>query len=37
MQQIWFPSKSTDSQRAAFAYTPRGYENVKTKYRYYSI
>ena len=32
MQQIWFPSKSTNSQRAAFVYTPPGYENGKTKY-----
>jgi predicted alpha/beta superfamily hydrolase len=32
MQQILFPSKSTNTSRAAFVYTPPGYENGKTKY-----
>jgi enterochelin esterase-like enzyme len=32
MQQILFPSKSTNTSRAAFVYTPPGYEKGKTKY-----
>lgn len=32
MQQILFPSQSTNTSRAAFVYTPPGYENGKTKY-----
>jgi enterochelin esterase-like enzyme len=32
MQQILFPSKSTNTSRVAFVYTPPGYENGKTKY-----
>jgi enterochelin esterase-like enzyme len=32
MQQILFPSKSTNTSRAAFVYTPPGYEGGKTKY-----
>jgi len=32
MQQILFPSKSTNTSRAAFVYTPPGYEQGKTKY-----
>ena len=32
MQQILFPSKSTNTSRVAFVYTPPGYENTKTKY-----
>jgi enterochelin esterase-like enzyme len=32
MQQIIFPSKSTNSQKVAFVYTPPGYEKGKTKY-----
>jgi enterochelin esterase-like enzyme len=32
MQQILFPSKSTNTSRAAFVYTPPGYEDGKTKY-----
>jgi enterochelin esterase-like enzyme len=32
MQQILFPSKSTNISRAAFVYTPPGYEKDKTKY-----
>jgi enterochelin esterase-like enzyme len=32
MQQILFPSKSTNTSRAAFVYTPPGYEEGKTKY-----
>jgi enterochelin esterase-like enzyme len=32
MQQILFPSKSTNSSRAAFVYTPPGYEEGKMKY-----
>lgn len=33
VQQILFPSKSTDSQRRAFVYTPPGYEkNVNQRY-----
>jgi enterochelin esterase-like enzyme len=32
MQQILFPSKSTNTPRAAFVYTPPGYEKGKTKY-----
>ena len=32
MQQILFPSKSTNLQKAAVVYTPPGYENGKTKY-----
>jgi len=32
MQQIMFPSKSTNTSRAAIVYTPPGYENGKTKY-----
>ena len=32
MQQILFPSKSTNTSRAAFVYTPPGYEKGSTKY-----
>jgi len=32
MQLIYFPSKSTNTSRAAYVYTPPGYENGKTKY-----
>ncbi|MGZ3950837.1 MAG: alpha/beta hydrolase-fold protein, partial [Flavisolibacter sp.] len=32
MQQILFPSKSTNTSRPAFVYTPPGYEEGKTKY-----
>lgn len=32
MQQILFPSKSTNSNKVAFVYTPPGYEKGKTKY-----
>ena len=32
MQQIIFPSKSTNSQKVAFVYTPPGYEKGSTKY-----
>jgi enterochelin esterase-like enzyme len=32
MQQILFPSKSTNTSRPAFVYTPPGYEGGKTKY-----
>ena len=32
MQQILFPSKSTNTSRVAFVYTPPGYETGKTKY-----
>jgi enterochelin esterase-like enzyme len=32
MQQILFPSKSTNTSRAAFVYTPPGYEKGNTKY-----
>jgi enterochelin esterase-like enzyme len=32
MQQILFPSKSTNTSRAALVYTPPGYEKGKTKY-----
>jgi enterochelin esterase-like enzyme len=32
MQQILFPSKSTNTSRAAFVYTPPGYEKGKAKY-----
>ena len=32
MQQILFPSKSTNTSRVAFVYTPPGYEKGKTKY-----
>ncbi|MEO6550483.1 MAG: alpha/beta hydrolase-fold protein [Ferruginibacter sp.] len=32
MQQILFQSKSTDTSRAAFVYTPPGYEKGNTKY-----
>ena len=32
MQLIYFPSKSTNTSRAAIVYTPPGYENGKTKY-----
>ncbi len=32
MQLIYFPSKSTNSSRPAYVYTPPGYENGKTKY-----
>ncbi|MEO5944794.1 MAG: alpha/beta hydrolase-fold protein [Ferruginibacter sp.] len=32
MQQILFPSKSTNTSRAAFVYTPPGYEEGKKKY-----
>ena len=32
MQQVLFPSKSTNTSRVAFVYTPPGYEKVKTKY-----
>ncbi|SHM72694.1 alpha/beta hydrolase-fold protein [Mucilaginibacter sp. OK098] len=31
VQQILFPSKSTNTQRRAFVYTPPGYEKVKSK------
>ena len=32
MQLIYFPSKSTNTSRPAYVYTPPGYENGKTKY-----
>ena len=32
MQQVLFPSKSTNTSRAAFVYTPPGYEKGKTRY-----
>jgi enterochelin esterase-like enzyme len=32
MQQILFPSKSTNTSRVAFVYTPPGYEKGNTKY-----
>jgi enterochelin esterase-like enzyme len=32
VQQILFPSKSTNTSRAAFVYTPPGYEKGNTKY-----
>jgi len=32
MQQVLFPSKSTNTSRVAFVYTPPGYEKGKTKY-----
>jgi enterochelin esterase-like enzyme len=32
MQQVLFPSKSTNTSRAAFVYTPPGYEKGNTKY-----
>ena len=32
MQQVLFPSKSTNTSRVAFVYTPPGYENGKSKY-----
>lgn len=32
MQQILFPSKSTNTSRVAFVYTPPGYEKGKNKY-----
>ena len=32
MQQILFPSKSTNTSRVAFVYTPPGYEKSKNKY-----
>ncbi len=32
MQQILFPSKSTNTSRVAFVYTPPGYEKGKTRY-----
>ena len=31
VQQVLFPSKSTNTSRRAFVYTPPGYENDKTK------
>jgi len=32
MNQVLFPSKSTNTSRVAFVYTPPGYEEGKTKY-----
>jgi enterochelin esterase-like enzyme len=32
VQQVLFPSKSTNTSRAAFVYTPPGYEKGNTKY-----
>jgi enterochelin esterase-like enzyme len=32
MQQVLFPSKSTNTSRAAFVYTPPGYEKGNTRY-----
>jgi enterochelin esterase-like enzyme len=32
VQQVLFPSKSTNTSRRAFVYTPAGYEKGKTKY-----